>query len=127
MSDANAYIANAGEVRGAAMVLNEIEKAARQMVVEFQAGVSETVGWEGKDDNYARMTKKVVAEQESASMATVKAVADAVAGVANGSVANAQNILRTQEANLQAIQKSGPAGGTASSKLDRLGWSAPSD
>lgn len=111
MSDANTYIANADEVRGTAALLNQIEKAARQMLDDFRAGVSETAGWEGQNDSYAKSVKKDVAKQDSAATTATASVADAVAGITNGTVANADNITRTQAGNLDAIRQAGAASG----------------
>ncbi|MFB7469072.1 hypothetical protein ACFCZ1_37240 [Streptomyces sp. NPDC056224] len=116
MSDRNAYIANASEVRSTADLIDKIAAVSRSIVDGFAAASSSTHGWEG-DDSYGRSLRPQLANEHDTTLRTGQAVTAAVTAIADGSLANAGNILSTQGANLDSISRS--AGRTATDDTAR--------
>jgi hypothetical protein len=100
----NAYIANSSNVRMAAEIIHKIAAMSSSIMNDFADEERSTAGWEG-DDSYGRSLQPHTAQQRAVAVDTGHAVSQAIEGIANGSVANAENILRTQGANLEAIHQ----------------------
>ncbi|WP_432131929.1 hypothetical protein [Streptomyces tendae] len=113
----NPYYASPAALASGVQRIEQISHLAAAMIDEFVTDVRATSRWPGEKGSYAEITGKQEREQREWAESTGRAVSEALVGLVDGTLANLENVRRTQEGVLSAIHDSGhPSGGTHSGK-----------
>jgi hypothetical protein len=106
MAEGNSYYADPNQLQAGIRQIDQISNLASEIVNEFVRTVNLTSDWPGHDDSYARVVIPQDKKERLAATDTGTAVDDAVFSVVDGTKANLDNVINTQNGVLDAINES---------------------
>ncbi|MFD5625956.1 MULTISPECIES: hypothetical protein [unclassified Streptomyces] len=103
MSEGNAYYAEPDRLVAGVRQIDQISTLAHEMLRDFTMGLNSTVGWPGHDDSFAKEVIPQEKRERTTAVDTGTSLVEAVTGVADGTLANLDNIRTTQSGVLDSI------------------------
>ncbi|MER5600175.1 hypothetical protein FNH09_18090 [Streptomyces adustus] len=103
MSEGNAYYAEPDRLAAGVRQIDQISTLAHEMLRDFTMGLNATVGWPGHDDSFAEEVIPQEKRERTMAVDTGTSLVEAVTGVADGTLANLDNIRTTQSGVLDSI------------------------
>ncbi|MFJ1967630.1 hypothetical protein ACIO93_03075 [Streptomyces sp. NPDC087903] len=111
MSEGNAYYAEPERLASGVRQIDRISALAHEMLRDFTIGLNATVGWTGRDDSFAQEVVPQDKRERKTAVDTGTSLVDAVVSVADGTLANLDNIRNTQSGVIDSINSAGRRGG----------------
>ncbi|MEH0422065.1 hypothetical protein [Streptomyces sp. B21-083] len=111
MAEGNAYYAEPDRLAAGVRQIDQIGALAHEMLRDFTTTVNDTHGWPGKDDSFAQEVIPQELRERKTAVETGTSLVEAVVSVADGTMANLDNIRNTQSGVIDSINSAGHRGG----------------
>jgi hypothetical protein len=103
MTEGNEYYAEPDRLAAGVRQIDQISGLAHEMLRDFTMGLNNTVGWTGYDDSFAKEVIPQDKKERELAVQTGTSLVDAVVSVADGTLANLDNIRTTQNGVIESI------------------------
>jgi len=103
MPEGNSYYAEPDQLAAGVRYINQISTLAHDMLRDFTTTVNDTHGWPGKDDDFAKEVIPAELREREMAIDTGTSLVEAVVSVADGTMANLDNIRNTQNGVIDSI------------------------